>query len=147
MRRERNKLYVISICAVLALATIITYEPIRQNDFVNYDDDEYVTENPQVTAGITRESLIWAFTTPHVANWHPLTSLSHMLDCQLFGLNAFRHHLVNLLFHIVNTLLLFWVLQRMTGAVWASAFVAAAFALHPLHVESVAWVAERKDVL
>jgi tetratricopeptide (TPR) repeat protein len=147
MKRDRNKLYVISICVALALATIIAYEPIHRNDFINYDDDEYVTENPQVTAGITRESLIWAFTTPHVANWHPLTSLSHMLDCQLFGLNAFWHHLVNLLFHIANTLLLFWVLQRMTGAVWASAFVAAAFALHPLHVESVAWVAERKGVL
>ncbi len=147
MKRERNKLYVFLIYIALTLATLIAYEPIRLNDFVNYDDDKYVTENPQVTAGITRQSIIWAFTKPHVANWHPLTSLSHMLDCQLFKLNPLWHHLVNLLFHIANTLLLFWVLQKMTGAVWPGAFVAGAFALHPLHVESVAWVAERKDVL
>lgn len=145
--RTYSKLYVFLIYVVLTLAIIIAYEPIHRNDFLNYDDDSYVTKNPQVTAGITRESLIWAFTTPHVSNWHPLTSLSHMLDCQLFGLNSFWHHLVNLSFHIANTLLLFWVLQRMTGSVWASAFVAAAFALHPLRVESVAWVAERKGVL
>lgn len=147
MQQASRKSYVLLICLLLVVITIIAYEQVRLNKFVNYDDDKYVIDNPQVTLGITRESLIWAFTAPHVANWHPLTSLSHMMDCQLFGLNPFWHHLVNLLFHIANTLLLFWVLQRMTGAVWASAFVAVAFALHPLRVESVAWVAERKGVL
>lgn len=147
MKREHDKLYVLLIYLVLALTTIIAYEQVRLNDFVNYDDDVYVTQNPQVKAGITRKSIVWAFTTSHANNWHPLTWLSHMLDCQLFGLNPIWHHLTSLLFHIVNTLLLFWVSKRMTGEVWASAFVAGAFALHPLHVESVAWVAERKDVL
>jgi tetratricopeptide (TPR) repeat protein len=147
MKQERNKLYVISICIVLVLATIIAYEPVRLNGFVNYDDDVYVTENPNVNKGITGKSILWAFATSHCNNWHPLTWLSHMLDCELFGLEPFWHHLSNLFFHIANTLLLFLVLKRMTGAIWQSAFVAAAFALHPLHVESVAWVAERKDVL
>lgn len=131
----------------LILITVIAFEPMRYNRFVDYDDGTYITENPQVTAGITRESALWAFTARHAYNWHPLTWLSHMLDCQLFGLNPSRHHLTNLLFHVANTLLLFYLLQKMTGAVWRSAFVAAAFALHPLHVESVAWAAERKDVL
>jgi tetratricopeptide (TPR) repeat protein len=147
MKQEHNKLYVILICVALALATIIAYEPVRLNRFVNYDDDLYVTENPNVNKGITGESILWAFTTGHSNNWHPLTWLSHMLDCELFGLEPCWHHLSSLLFHLANTLLLFWVLKRMTGAIWQSAFVAAAFALHPLHVESVAWVAERKDVL
>jgi tetratricopeptide (TPR) repeat protein len=147
MKQERNNLYVIAICVSLALATIIAYEPIRLNGFVNYDDDLYVTENPNVNRGITGESILWAFTASRNSNWHPLTWLSHMLDCELFGLNPAGHHIINLFFHIANTLLLFWVLKRMTGAIWQSAFVAAAFALHPLHVESVAWVAERKDVL
>ncbi|MFZ0035447.1 MAG: tetratricopeptide repeat protein [Sedimentisphaerales bacterium] len=147
MRRKRNKLYVISIYVALALATIIAYEPVRHNSFVNFDDDSYVTENPKVKEGISRESILWAFTTPYADNWHPLTWLSHMLDCRLFGLNAPGHHLVSLFFHVANTLLLFFVLKKMTGAIWPTAFVAAAFALHPLHVESVAWVAERKDVL
>ncbi len=131
----------------LVLATVIAFEPVRHNDFVSYDDAMYVTENPRVNEGVSLASLRWAFTTTHASNWHPLTWLSHMLDCELFGLNPLWHHLVNLLFHTANTLLLFWVLARLTGAVWASAFVAAAFALHPLHVESVAWAAERKDVL
>jgi tetratricopeptide (TPR) repeat protein len=147
MKQERNKLYVIPICVVLVLTTVIAYEQVRYNDFVGYDDYSYVTENPNVTEGITRESILWAFTTPYAYNWHPLTWLSHMLDCQLFGLNPARHHITSLFFHIANTLLLFWIFKRMTGTLWQSAFVAAAFALHPLHVESVAWVAERKDVL
>jgi tetratricopeptide (TPR) repeat protein len=142
-----NKLYSLVIYLILALAIIIAFEQVCRNQFVGYDDDVYVTENPQVKGGITRESVIWAFTTAHSANWHPLTWLSHMLDCDFFELNPLGHHLSSLLFHIANTLLLFWVLKRMTGALWRSAFVAAAFALHPLHVESVAWVAERKDVL
>jgi tetratricopeptide (TPR) repeat protein len=147
MKRERNKLYVIPICVALALATIIAYEPVRHNSFVNLDDDSYVTENTNVKEGITRESILWAFTTPHAGNWHPLTWLSHMLDCRLFGLNAQGHHLMSLFLHVANTLFLFFVLKKMTGAIWPSAFVAAVFALHPMHVESVAWVAERKDVL
>jgi tetratricopeptide (TPR) repeat protein len=147
MSGDYNKLYVGLVCLVLVLATFVAYEPVRRNGFINYDDDKYVTENPHVQAGLTRRSVVWAFTTSHMGNWHPLTWLSHMLDCELFGLNPFRHHLTSLVFHIVNSLMLFWLLRRMTGAVWPSAFVAAAFALHPLHVESVAWVAERKDVL
>ena len=147
MKREHNKLYIFLIYLVLSLTTIIAYEQVRLNDFINYDDDIYVTRNPQVKAGLTGESILWAFTTSHANNWHPLTWLSHIFDCQVFGFNAVWHHLTSLLFHILNTLLLFWVLRRMTGEIWPSAFVAAAFALHPLHVESVAWVAERKDVL
>ena len=137
------------IVAGLALGTIITFEPVRHNDFVNYDDNVYVTENRHVNGGVSRESVMWAFTTPHggTSYWHPLTWLSHMLDCQFFGLNPFWHHITSLLFHTVNTLLLFLVLTKMTRAVWPSAFVAAVFALHPLHVESVAWISERKDLL
>ena len=144
--KKRQKI-ILLVYLALALATAIAYEQVRHNDFVSYDDFAYVTENPDVSSGITRNSVIWAFTSVHVGNWHPLTGLSHMLDCQLFGLDAFWHHLTNLFFHIANTLLLFAVLKKITGAVWRSAFVAAAFALHPLHVESVAWLAERKDVL
>jgi hypothetical protein len=140
MIRVGNKLYIALICAGLALVTFVAFEQVRHNQFVNYDDGTYITENRHVKAGITRDSVIWAFTTIHPSgNWHPLTSFSHMLDYQLFGLNPLWHHLISLLFHTANTLLLFWVLQRTTGAVWRSAFVAAVFALHPLHVESVAW--------
>jgi tetratricopeptide (TPR) repeat protein len=147
MKQYSNKLYVISICAVLALATIIAYEPMRYNNFVGLDDPAYVTDNPHVKGGITREAVIWAFTTPYSGNWHSLTWLSHMLDCEFFGLNPTGHHFTSLLLHVVNALLLFLVFNRMTGNMWPSAFVAALFALHPLHVESVAWAAERKDVL
>jgi tetratricopeptide (TPR) repeat protein len=138
---------VVFIYIVLVLTTFIAYEPMRHNDFIDVDDLRYVTENPQVKAGITKDSIVWAFTTGHASNWHPLTWLSHMLDCQLFGLNPFWHHLTSLLFHTANTLLLFWIFKRMSGNIWASAFIAAVFALHPTHVESVAWAAERKDVL
>jgi tetratricopeptide (TPR) repeat protein len=147
MEHSSKKLYSLSIYLALVLFTFVAFEQIRHNNFVNYDDNLYVTENPHVKAGITHESVVWAFTTSHASNWHPLTWLSHMLDCELFGLNPHWHHLTNLFFHIANTLLLFWVLKKMTGRIWPSVFVAAAFALHPLHVESVAWVAERKDVL
>ncbi|UCF42637.1 MAG: tetratricopeptide repeat protein [Planctomycetota bacterium] len=146
-RGKSENLQILLICLGLVLATAIAFEPVRHNDFVSYDDAMYVTENPRANEGVSLKSLRWAFTTTHTSNWHPLTWLSHMLDCELFGLNPLWHHLVNLLFHTANTLLLFWVLARLTGAVGASGFVAAAFALHPLHVESVAWVAERKDVL
>jgi Flp pilus assembly protein TadD len=135
------------ICLFLIVATIAVYWQVANHDFLNYDDREYVTGNYHVQAGLTWEGIIWAFTTFHATNWHPLAWLSHMLDCQIYGLNAGGHHLTNLLIHVVNALLLFVLLKRMTGALWRSAFVAALFALHPLHVESVAWVAERKDVL
>ncbi len=142
-----KRLYVPLICVVLALATFAAFEQLRNSEFIDYDDDQYVAKNLAVIGGVTGESVLWALTTTHAANWHPLTWLSHMLDCELFGLNAGRHHLTSLFLHIANTLLLFWVLKRMTRSVWPSAFVAALFALHPLHVESVAWVSERKDVL
>ena len=132
---------------LLIVATLGVFWQVRSHDFLNYDDDVYVSENSQVQEGFTRKSVIWAFTSGYASNWHPLTWLSHMLDCQLFGLNPGGHHLTNLMLHLANTLLLFLLLNRMTSAPYRSALVAALFALHPLHVESVAWVAERKDVL
>jgi protein O-mannosyl-transferase len=135
------------ISALLSALTLGAFWPVLKCDFVNYDDNYYVTENPMVVAGLTWKGAVWAFTRAHAANWHPVTWLSHMLDCQLYGLNPAGHHLTNLLFHTANAVLLFLLLRRMTGAVWRSAFVAGLFALHPLHAESVAWVAERKDVL
>jgi len=131
----------------LSVATLVVFWQVNNCDFNNYDDPPYVTENNHVQNGITIDGIRWAFTTNHAPYWHPLTWLSHMLDVQLFGLQPRWHHLMNLLFHIANTLLLFFVLHRITKARWESAFVAALFALHPLRVESVAWVAERKDVL
>ncbi len=135
------------ICLALAFVTGALYSPVAQFSFIDFDDDEYVSNNPVTQAGLTWQGLQWAFNGIHVGNWHPLSWLSHMLDCQLFGLHAGAHHLVNVAFHIANTLLLFALLRGLTGAMWRSAFVAALFAWHPLHVESVAWVAERKDVL
>jgi Tfp pilus assembly protein PilF len=135
------------IYLLLALVTLGLFLPVVGHDFLNYDDQGYVTENVRVQAGLTRAGLVWAFRTGADSNWHPLTWLSHMLDCQLYGLKPAGHHLTSLLFHIANTLLLYGVLRRMTGAMWRSAMVAALFAWHPMHVESVAWVAERKDVL
>jgi hypothetical protein len=134
------------VCLGLALAVLVVFLPATRHEFVNYDDLEYVTQNGHVQAGLMWESVAWALSSTQASNWHPLTWLSHMLDCQLYGLKAGGHHLTNLLLHAVNTLLLFLVLRQMTGATWRSAFVAALFGLHPLHVESVAWVAERKDV-
>jgi tetratricopeptide (TPR) repeat protein len=134
------------IYAGLALVTFFLYLPALHHGFVDYDDQQYVTDNPRVQAGLTWKGLAWAFGF-YAGNWHPLAWLSHMLDCQLFGANAGGHHLTSVLLHIANTLLLFSVLNRMTAALWRSAAVAALFAWHPLHVESVAWVAERKDVL
>jgi hypothetical protein len=131
----------------LIVATLLVFGQVRNHDFTNWDDPLYVTENPHVQAGLSPKNLVWAFTTTHASNWHPLVWLSLMLDSELYGLNPGGYHLTNLLLHIANTLLLFLVLRRMTGALWRSGFVAALFALHPLHVESVAWVAERKDVL
>ncbi len=135
------------ICLVLGLITLAVFWPALTHDFLVYDDQAYVTENPPVRAGLTWPGVVWAFTSFSVTNWHPLTWLSHMLDCQLYGLKPAGHHLTSLLLHTASTLLLFLGLSRMTGALWRSAAVAALFAWHPLHVESVAWVAERKDVL
>ena len=135
------------ISLFLILVIVIVYVQVGTFDFVDFDDGLYVTENSYVQKGLTIEGCIWAFTTSHAGNWHPLTWLSHMLDCELYGLNPAGHHYTNIAFHIANTLLLFFILFRMTGALWKSAFVATLFALHPLHVESVAWVSERKDVL
>ncbi|MFC1567412.1 tetratricopeptide repeat protein [Thermodesulfobacteriota bacterium] len=143
-RHRQEKLLIVLL---LILAVLVAYWRIADCDFVGYDDKPYVTENSLVQKGLTIKGLIWAFTTFHAANWHPLTWLSHMLDCQLYGLNPLGHHWTSLQLHLANTLLLFFILQQMTGALWRSAFVAALFAIHPLHVESVAWVAERKDVL
>ena len=135
--------------AVLALVllTIALYWPATSHDFVNYDDDMYVKDNTHVTSGLTLENARWAFRSDYAGNWHPVTWLSHMLDCQLFGLKPWGHHLTSLLLHALNAGLVFVLLQQMTGATWRSLLVAALFALHPLRVESVAWVSERKDVL
>jgi tetratricopeptide (TPR) repeat protein len=135
------------IALLLALATLVIYLPVVRCDFVNFDDQVYVTDNPHVQAGLTWESLRWAFTTFHGANWHPLTWLSHMLDCELFRLNPAAHHFVNALIHSANAALLLVLLVRLTSRLWPSLMVAALFAWHPLHVESVAWISERKDVL
>jgi protein O-mannosyl-transferase len=135
------------IGAGLIVATLAVYGQVISHQFMNLDDDVYVYENPMVTAGLTSRGLIWAFTTFHAANWHPLTWLSHMFDVQVFGLNPGPHLAINVLLHTLNSLLVFALLKYMTQRVWRSAIVAALFALHPMHVESVAWAAERKDVL
>ncbi len=147
MPEQVKKTLVLSIYFTLAVSTLLVFRQVGNFDFVNYDDGVYVYKNPHVLNGITADAVYWAFTTDTASNWHPLTWLSLMLDCQLFGPSPGRMHLVNVLLHLVNTLLLFTVLKKMTGSLWPSAFVAAAFALHPMHVESVAWIAERKDVL
>ena len=132
---------------LLALITLLAYLPASRDGFVNYDDQDYVTENSVVQKGLTWTGIKWAFTTGHASNWHPITWLSHMADCELFGLNPGAHHLVNVLFHTANVVLLLVLLLRLTGELWPGVFVAALFAWHPLHVESVAWISERKDVL
>ena len=131
----------------LVVATGAVYWQVGGHAFIEFDDDRYVFHNPRVLAGLSWEGLRWALTSLEVSNWHPLTWLSHMLDGELYGSNPRGHHLTSLAFHIVNAVLLFWLLNRMTAAFWRSAFVAALFALHPLHVESVAWISERKDLL
>jgi protein O-mannosyl-transferase len=133
--------------ALLVTVTLFLYAPVAHHEFLEYDDGAYVAKNIHVRTGLTLDNAAWAFTTFHEANWHPLTWLSHMTDCQLFGLNPGPHHLVNVAFHTINVLLLFLLLQAATGAVWRSFFVAALFAVHPLNVETVAWVAERKSLL
>jgi protein O-mannosyl-transferase len=146
MSEYEKKPLVIFTYAILILSTLLVFWQVRNYGFV-YDDIDYVSENPHVLGGLSRDGIIWAFTTGHASNWHPLTWLSHMLDCHLFGRKPGSMHLTNLFLHLANVLLLFTIFKRMTGTLWPSAFVAAAFALHPMHVESVAWIAERKDVL
>ncbi len=135
------------VCISLAVLTCIVFGQTLWHDFINYDDPRYVYENTNITSGVNTAGVAWAFTHIHAENWHPLTTISHMLDCQLYGLKAGGHHFTNVLLHTTAAILLFLALQCMTGALWRSAFVAAVFAIHPLRVESVAWVAERKDVL
>src|SRR5579863_1191327 len=142
-----NPRLIAGLCVLLALATIAVYWPAVGHDFVNYDDPDYVTANQEVQAGLTVSGLKWAFVTPVSANWHPVTMLSPMLDCQLYGLKPWGHHLTNVILHAVNAALVMILLCSMTGAIWRSFFVAALFSFHPLRVESVAWVSERKDVL
>ncbi len=163
---------ILGVCVFLIAITWLVFGQTLGHEFVNFDDHVYVYESPVITGGLTLPGIIWAFTHSHARNWHPLTTISHMLDCQLFGLNAGGHHFTNVVLHTIAVVLLFLVLRDMTssgravvptsrddagrdqrsrlqnqGALWPSAFVAALFAIHPLHVESVAWISERKDVL
>lgn len=142
-----NIRYDVLICLFLVMATLIAYWQVRNHNFLSFDDYLYVLHNQYVNKGLSLESISWAFSFTDIAYWHPLTWLSHMLDCQLYGLNPSMHHTTSLIIHIINCLLLFLLFKGMTGAVWKSAFIAALFALHPINVESVAWVAERKNVL
>ncbi|PQP35489.1 hypothetical protein C6A37_02205 [Desulfobacteraceae bacterium SEEP-SAG9] len=135
------------VCVLLVITTLIIYWQVIHHEFVDFDDDLYITENYHVQNGLTIKGIYWSFTSTRGGNWHPITWLSHMLDIQLYGMNPGGHHLTSVLIHIANTVLLFFVFRRMTGDLWRSGFMAALFAVHPLHVESVAWVAERKDVL
>ena len=135
------------ICIVLAVVTFVAFEGVRNNNFVFYDDDKYITSNEYVQKGLSFESVKWAFTTRYQGNWHPLTWMSHLIDSTVFGMNPAGPHLVSVGFHVANVILLFLILKKMTGTIWPSAFVAALFGVHPLAVESVAWAAERKNVL
>src|SRR5437667_4780751 len=138
---------VLGACVFLVAITWLVFGQTLRYGFVNYDDSEYVYANPTIASGVSVHGLIHTFSSKHAGNWHPLTSMSHMLDCQLWGLHAGGHHLTNIVLHTIAVILLFLVMRQMTGAIWKSAFVAAVFAIHPLHVESVAWISERKDVL
>ena len=145
MIRRRRLLTCLAL--LLLTLTLLLYWQVQDFTFILYDDYEYIVENPPIHAGLTLDNLWWALRTTHASNWHPLTWISHMADCELYGLNPKGHHFNNLLLHIGNVLLLFFVLTRMTGAIWHSALVSALFAVHPLQVESVAWIAERKNLL
>jgi tetratricopeptide (TPR) repeat protein len=146
-RSAKSPITKLFVCFGLVAVTWAVFGQTLAHDFVNFDDHVYVYDNPLIIRGLSAEGITSAFTHTHARNWHPLTTVSHMLDCQLYGLNASGHHLTNVILHTISVLLLFLVLNQMTGALWQSAFVAAIFAIHPLHVESVAWIAERKDVL
>ncbi len=145
-RLSDDKLKIV-ICVLLAIVTFSVYQQVSSHDFINFDDDIYITKNPRVAQGLTWDNVVWAFRTTYFGNWHPLTWVSYFIDAQLFGVNASAFLLVNVFIHIGTTLLLFLFLSKATACPWRSAFVAALFALHPLHVESVAWASERKDVL
>ena len=147
MSARPKNLRTIFVCLLLALGTLALFWPVIHCDFVNYDDPDYASQNPMIQQGLTGQSIAWAFQKSFASNWHPLTWMSHMIDWQIYGVKPGGHHLTNLIFHIATTLLLFFVLKKMTDAFWRSALVAALFAIHPLHVESVAWISERKDVL
>src|SRR5204863_3033226 len=138
---------IVAICAVLVGITWLVFAQAVRHQFVTYDDPQYVYANPDVSAGVSLPRISWAFTHTIAGNWHPLTTISHMLDCQLYGLKPAGHHFTNVFLHTTAVILLFLVLRAMTGTLWQSFFVAALFAIHPLHVESVAWISERKDVL
>jgi hypothetical protein len=140
---RRHILFVLLLLGI----TLACFWPVGRLGYIIYDDCEYVYLNPIVQSGLNLKSIAWAFAADYSSNWHPLTWLSHMLDCQLFGLNPAEEHWVNLGFHVANTLLVFALLWQLTGARWRSFLVAGLFAIHPLHVQSVAWIAERKDVL
>src|SRR5438094_170667 len=146
-RQAPSRAQVVFVYLFLSAITWLVFGQTVRHEFVNFDDHVYVYDNPLVAGGLNINGIVSAFTHPHARNWHPLTTVSHMLDCQLYGLNAGGHHFTSVALHIIAVLLLFRVLQVTTGALWPSAFVAALFAIHPLHVESVAWVSERKDVL
>src|SRR5215472_8456069 len=145
--RGKTRRLTIVICLALIAITLAVFGQTVLHDFVNFDDDLYVYAAPNIKAGLTINSITLAFTSPHARNWHPLTTISHMLDYQVWGLQAGGHHATSVVLHTIAVLLLFRVLQQMTGALWKSALVAALFAVHPLHAESVAWISERKDVL
>src|ERR1035438_9347471 len=134
-------------CLLLILIMLALYNPVTRSPFLNYDDATHVTDNLHVRSGLTWNTIVWAFRTSEAADWHPITWISHALDCQLFGLNPEGHHTINIFLHVANVVLLFLILASATGLVWRSLIVAAFFALHPINVESVAWISERKDVL
>jgi hypothetical protein len=136
-----------AVCMLLVVMTLAVYMQVGNHQFVNYDDKDYVTENSYIADGVSTDNILWAFTSVNAGNWHPVTWISHMADVQFYGMNPRGHHLTNVLIHTASSLLLLLLLFRLSGSLWQSSFVAALFALHPLHVESVAWVAERKDVL
>src|SRR5881394_3164250 len=135
------------VSVLLAAIVWIVFGQTLRHEFVNFDDDQYVYENPRITNGLTLDGIQWALTHVHASNWHPLTTISHMLDCQLYDLQPWGHHLTNVLLRTVAAIFLFLALRELTGALWPSAFATAVFAIHPLRIGSVAWVAERKDVL
>ena len=145
--RAKSRVTDLFVCVGLVAVTWAVFGQTIRYHFVNFDDDLYVYNTPAIQSGLTLKGIAAAFISQHAHNWHPLTTISHMLDCQLYGLNAGGHHATNVILHTIAVLLLFWVLRQMTGAAWKSALVAALFAVHPLHVESVAWVSERKDIL
>jgi hypothetical protein len=147
MGEARRLLHQYGIAAILVGMIAVLYRNIGGYPFIEFDDQRYITANPVVQGGLTLSGIRWAFTTFSASNWHPLTWMTHMADVSLFGMAAGGPHIVNLLFHLANTLLLFHVLRKMSGKTWESGLVAALFAIHPLHVESVVWISERKDVL